>query len=973
MTTTETAMSFPDRGPTVFAVTTATSVLATVFVAARMVSRIGIVRSVSWDDYIVVFAWLVSFFLCLSIDFGTKRGLGRHDAHIDPAQKPGLRMCEYIFSVLYNPALMATKTSILVFYLRLARNTQKILRLASWAVLGIVNVAGTILTFMNIFQCRPINAAWDINVTPESCIPLLTEFICSSPVNVITDLAIMALPIPVITGMRLPPRQKTILVITFALGFFVTVVDVVRIYYLQQAIDAPMNPSPDTSAIFGQSPGFSWNASFSLMWSAVEVNVGITCACIPTLKPLIIKILPVMIVDPDGTRRSGSQARSGQLGGDKPTSSDESQPSTSSAINGSVTPTPPAPTATSRQSDEVSIREFLSNGVWGDRPGAASPRPNRLSFPSNPRVVSMTPTVPDRAVYFGFVNMDKPKSMIRCSAAESFRYCTVVSILFFLWGLSYGLLNTLNNVVADLLKMSEAKTLGLTSIYFGGGYFFGPLVVAEWVLRHDEHHRTRRGKHEPDSVGGFKATFITGLLIYGTGTIMIWPAAVLNSYGGFMASSFVIGFGLAVLETAANPFLALCGPPAYADARLLLAQGVQGVGSVLSGLLANNVFFNRIDSRSVDSTTLIDVQWTYLAVTLLSVLLAFFFYYMPLPEVTDAELERLAKRLPVDPAKPLLGGISLKTWAIILAVFCQWTYLAAQENMSLYFQALITAFVPGYDGSNNPPGFPISTLNFLLIAHTAFAVSRFAAGFLAYISVKYPKTPLIPKPRTVLTMSVASAAIFILIAIVMKPTANPTLIAIPIILYYFAEGPIWPLAFSLAIRGQGKRTKRAAAWLTMGGSGPAFWPFVGYAILQSGRSVQTSFFVVLALSAASLVYPIFLHLVKDAKTMVDPSKDGPGRNSGMMIRRGSEGMDTILTVDQIIAARRRDMEKDKRSSGGNFLAKLTKPWGRDNTDVEAQKQQPAAGGQNQEQVLGDLRPGEEPWERQILDTRILQR
>lgn len=93
--------SFPDRGPTVFAVTTATSVLATVFVAARMVSRIGIVRKVSWDDYIIVFAWLISFFLCLSIDFGTRRGLGRHDGDIEPAQKPGLRMCEYIFSILY--------------------------------------------------------------------------------------------------------------------------------------------------------------------------------------------------------------------------------------------------------------------------------------------------------------------------------------------------------------------------------------------------------------------------------------------------------------------------------------------------------------------------------------------------------------------------------------------------------------------------------------------------------------------------------------------------------------------------------------------------------------------------------------------------------------------------------------------------------------------------------------------------------
>ncbi len=193
--------------------------------------------------------------------------------------------------VTQNPALMATKTSILIFYLRLSKNTQHILRFASYAVLAVVNVAGIVLTFINIFQCRPVEAAFDDQITDlPQCIPLLTEFICSAPVNIMTDLAILALPIPVLTGMRLPPRQKTVLIMTFALGIFDTIVDVVRIYYLQQAIIlAPTTTSSDPNSIFGDTTDFSWNASLALMWSAVEVNVGITCACIPTLKPLMIK------------------------------------------------------------------------------------------------------------------------------------------------------------------------------------------------------------------------------------------------------------------------------------------------------------------------------------------------------------------------------------------------------------------------------------------------------------------------------------------------------------------------------------------------------------------------------------------------------------------------------------------------------------------------------------------------------------
>jgi hypothetical protein len=91
----------PDRGPVVFAVTTATLALATVFVAARMVSRVGILGRTACDDYLMVLAWLIAVFLSLSIDLGTKRGLGRHDANIAPEDLSGLRINEYVFSILY--------------------------------------------------------------------------------------------------------------------------------------------------------------------------------------------------------------------------------------------------------------------------------------------------------------------------------------------------------------------------------------------------------------------------------------------------------------------------------------------------------------------------------------------------------------------------------------------------------------------------------------------------------------------------------------------------------------------------------------------------------------------------------------------------------------------------------------------------------------------------------------------------------
>ncbi len=123
---------------------------------------------------------------------------------------------------------MATKTSILLFYLSLSKE-EKLFRVLSYLTLAVVNVAGLALTFLNIFQCRPVSATFK-NPIPSSatCIDIVTLYLSSAPVNIITDLAILFLPIPILTGMRLPRKQKLILVIAFSFGAFVAVVDVVR-------------------------------------------------------------------------------------------------------------------------------------------------------------------------------------------------------------------------------------------------------------------------------------------------------------------------------------------------------------------------------------------------------------------------------------------------------------------------------------------------------------------------------------------------------------------------------------------------------------------------------------------------------------------------------------------------------------------------------------------------------------------------
>ena len=196
----------------------------------------------------------------------------------------------YAFTILYNPALVCTKNAILQLYIRMS-STYPILRYASIFTATVITTAGVVLTFLSIFQCRPVAAGFSSE--DGTCIDIVSLYLSSAPINILSDLAILFLPLPILTSLRLPRRQKIILVATFIVGGFVTIVDVVRISYLQTALRAELAIDPSaTVTATSKPPNFTYQASFSLMWSAIEVNVGLMCACVLVLKPLVVRIWP---------------------------------------------------------------------------------------------------------------------------------------------------------------------------------------------------------------------------------------------------------------------------------------------------------------------------------------------------------------------------------------------------------------------------------------------------------------------------------------------------------------------------------------------------------------------------------------------------------------------------------------------------------------------------------------------------------
>ena len=237
--------------------------------------------------------------MSVAVMAATQLGLGAPDAELPAIHRPPLRRAYYASTAFYYPAVMATKTAILVLYIRMAA-AHRFLRLASIATLVVVALSGVILTFLSVFRCRSI-VAFVATGNSTQCIDLVVLYSSSAPVNVLTDLAILLLPLPILTSLRLESRQKGILVATFVVGGFVAVVDIVRIAYLQTAYNIELavaglkDGTSSTTAIISHvapGPDYYYHVSYAIMWSAVEVGVGLMCSCVLVLKPLVMRVLP---------------------------------------------------------------------------------------------------------------------------------------------------------------------------------------------------------------------------------------------------------------------------------------------------------------------------------------------------------------------------------------------------------------------------------------------------------------------------------------------------------------------------------------------------------------------------------------------------------------------------------------------------------------------------------------------------------
>ncbi|KAK4962683.1 hypothetical protein LTR10_000310 [Elasticomyces elasticus] len=292
-------MSGHASGEAVVAVSIAMTVLAAASVISRLATRVGIVRNAGIDDAFITVALLFSIATTVTLLLQVKYGMGQHQDTLSE-QDQLLQLRPFWASIwVYNLAISCTKFSILFQYLRIVRTdflSRHQLELSSptlhpslsfpgrkfratcYALIGVVFVYSCWTFFSAIFACTPVEYFWKPNRPGGGkCLDRFAVWFANAGINIVTDIATGLLPLPVFNSLELPKRQKIALMSVFALGGFTCVVSILRLqslYVISRATDV------------------SWNNPLAAIWSSVEINTGILCSCLPTLKACVSRYLP---------------------------------------------------------------------------------------------------------------------------------------------------------------------------------------------------------------------------------------------------------------------------------------------------------------------------------------------------------------------------------------------------------------------------------------------------------------------------------------------------------------------------------------------------------------------------------------------------------------------------------------------------------------------------------------------------------
>ncbi|CAI7625263.1 unnamed protein product [Penicillium palitans] len=268
------------------------------FVAIRLWSRAKSKSGLGLDDWTILvssmFAVIVMAFMLAACTYG----FGQHIANITtPHRLMTMKACQLFFvsQAFYKLTMNMTKMSILMLYLRIF--IQRWFRITCYVLLVIITSYMVGAFFASVFQCTPVARAWNKTI-PGSCIDITTNWYANAGFSIATDIIILTLPMYPLYKSKIILKRKIALMIVFALGAFVVVTSIVRMQTLDFSSTSP-DPTYDIA---------------SSVWTMLEENVAITCACLPMMWMPLARLFPSFFSLDSGTDSYGSSGdRSSEL------------------------------------------------------------------------------------------------------------------------------------------------------------------------------------------------------------------------------------------------------------------------------------------------------------------------------------------------------------------------------------------------------------------------------------------------------------------------------------------------------------------------------------------------------------------------------------------------------------------------------------------------------------------------------------
>jgi FHS family L-fucose permease-like MFS transporter len=394
---------------------------------------------------------------------------------------------------------------------------------------------------------------------------------------------------------------------------------------------------------------------------------------------------------------------------------------------------------------------------------------------------------------------------------------TLLASLFFMWGFITVINNTLLPHLRSVFDLDYSQTTLIESVWFIA-YFVASIPSAKLIER-----------------VGYKRAMVIGLIIMAVGAVGMVPAARLPSYGVTLVALFIIASGITLLQVAANPYVAVIGPPETSSSRLNLVQAFNSLGTTLAPLFGGYLILGRSVSGTTRDAVLTPaerladaqaVQLPYLIVAVVLVLLAFVIGRSSLPAM-GAATSRVAKEN--------RGEQSL--WRhrnLVFGVPAIFIYLIAEIGVANLF----INFVSQPDIGNLTHE---QAAHYLFLLWGGMMVGRFIGS------------AIMQRIDARIVLAAASLGAFVVMLIATIATGHVAMWAL--ISVGLFHSIMFPTIFTLGIRGLGPLTEEGSGLLIMAIAGGALVYFQGKAADAYG--LQWSFLITVACELYVLFYALW--------------------------------------------------------------------------------------------------------------------